>query len=143
MRRAKHREAVGAALIEQLTGDQRRLGPHRKLEHAVQHAAAQAQWTGAVAVRDGRIVYVGPDAGASPLIGTNTRVIDLAGKMLLPGFHDSHVHLVGGGIELGESGAQVITVRDGAAVLILTFAEPTDALAEMGIADATRGRVTT
>ena len=37
-----------------------------------------------------------------PWIGPETRIIELSGKMLLPGFHDSHVHLVGGGIELAE-----------------------------------------
>lgn len=59
-------------------------------------------WAEAVAIRDGRIVYVGHNGGVDPWIGPATRSIDLQGKMLLPGFHDSHVHLVGGGIELSE-----------------------------------------
>lgn len=63
---------------------------------------AVRSWAESVAVRDGRIVYVGTDANAADWIGKNTRVIDLAGRMMLPGFHDAHVHLVGGGIELGE-----------------------------------------
>ncbi|MEP6995522.1 MAG: amidohydrolase [Acidobacteriota bacterium] len=53
----------------------------------------------AVAVSGGKIVFVGPDAAVSPWIGPKTRVVDLAGKMLLPAFHDSHVHPVSGGIE--------------------------------------------
>ena len=61
---------------------------------------ATRSWAEAVAVRAGRIVYVGTDAGLARWIGPETRSIDLAGKMLLPGFHDAHVHLVGGGIEL-------------------------------------------
>ena len=61
---------------------------------------AARSWTTAVAVQQGRIVYVGTDEGASAWIGKNTRVVDLTGKMLLPGFHDSHIHLIGGGIEL-------------------------------------------
>ncbi|MFO0917646.1 MAG: amidohydrolase [Planctomycetaceae bacterium] len=69
---------------------------------AVYTVDAVRSWAEAVAVQDGRIVYVGTDAGAAAWIGTETRVIDLEGRMLLPGFHDSHVHLVGGGIELGE-----------------------------------------
>jgi len=48
------------------------------------------------------IVYVGGDAGAEEWTGPGTRVIDLQGKMVLPGFHDSHVHPVSGGIELGQ-----------------------------------------
>ena len=63
---------------------------------------AARSWAESVAVREGRIVYVGSDSGLTPWIGPRTRQIDLKGKMLLPGFHDSHVHLVGGGIELGE-----------------------------------------
>ncbi|MEX1258026.1 MAG: amidohydrolase [Gemmatimonadota bacterium] len=56
----------------------------------------------AVAVRDGRIAYVGDAGGARALIGPETEVIALEGRMLLPGFHDTHVHPVSGGIELGQ-----------------------------------------
>lgn len=56
----------------------------------------------AVAVRAGRIVYVGDDAGADALVGAATEVVELAGRMLLPGFHDTHVHPVSGGTELGD-----------------------------------------
>jgi predicted amidohydrolase YtcJ len=55
-----------------------------------------------VAVRDGRIVYVGSDAGIRAFVGEKTRVVPLAGRMLLPGFQDAHVHPVSGGIELGQ-----------------------------------------
>jgi len=47
-----------------------------------------------VAVVGGEIAYVGDDAGARKWIGEGTRVVDLAGGMLLPGFHDSHIHLL-------------------------------------------------
>ncbi len=46
----------------------------------------------AVAIRDGRIEYVGPDTGAARFIGRSTRVIDLRRRMVLPGFIDSHCH---------------------------------------------------
>ena len=49
-------------------------------------------WAEAVAVSGGRIVFVGTDAAAAAWIGPSTRVVDLSGKMLLPAFHDSHVH---------------------------------------------------
>lgn len=52
----------------------------------------------AVAVKDGRIVYVGDEAGVQPLTGRSTRIMELRGDMLLPGFHDSHIHVVSGGI---------------------------------------------
>ncbi|WP_370113880.1 amidohydrolase [Streptacidiphilus sp. MAP12-33] len=57
-------------------------------------------WAGAVAVRDGRIVAVGQDHDIRPLIGPGTEVVDLAGKLLLPGFQDSHVHPVLAGTTL-------------------------------------------
>ena len=46
----------------------------------------------AVAVTGKKISYVGKNKGADPFIGKNTKVIDLKGKMLLPGFVESHIH---------------------------------------------------
>ena len=69
---------------------------------AVYTVDAVRRWAESVAVRDGRIVYVGTDAGIASWIGAKTQTIDLKGKMLLPGFHDSHVHLIGGGLDLDE-----------------------------------------
>jgi predicted amidohydrolase YtcJ len=54
----------------------------------------------AVAVRDGRIVAIGPTAEIDRLRGPRTRRIDLAGRTLLPSFHDAHVHPVMAGINL-------------------------------------------
>ena len=53
----------------------------------------------AVAVREGRIVAVGHDE-VRELIGANTEVIDLHGRMLVPGFQDAHVHPVWGGLDM-------------------------------------------
>jgi predicted amidohydrolase YtcJ len=54
----------------------------------------------AVAVHDGRIVYVGTDSGAQKYVGSQTNVIDLAGRMLMPGLVDGHLHALGGGAQL-------------------------------------------
>ena len=51
----------------------------------------------AVAVLGDRIVAVGSNHEVDAWHGANTRVIDAAGKLLLPGFNDSHVHFVDGG----------------------------------------------
>ena len=51
-------------------------------------------WASALAVDDGEIVYVGDGAGLAPFIGPETRVIDLAGRLALPGLHDAHVHIL-------------------------------------------------
>lgn len=54
----------------------------------------------ALAVRDGRFVYVGDDAEALAFAGPNTRRIDLAGKTVTPGFCDAHLHLAWYGTQL-------------------------------------------
>ena len=54
----------------------------------------------AVAIDKGRIVKVGTNEEILELKGENTDVIDLGGKLLLPGFNDSHLHLVGFGYTL-------------------------------------------
>ena len=54
----------------------------------------------AVAVRAGRVQAVGTAAGIAALAGPETRVIDAGGRTVLPGFVESHLHLVLGGAEL-------------------------------------------
>ena len=54
----------------------------------------------ALAVRAGRIVHVGGNARAGALIGKATRVIDLRGRMLMPGLVDAHMHPRSGGSRL-------------------------------------------
>src|ERR1041385_5971942 len=51
----------------------------------------------AIAVKDDRIVFVGTNAAAQKFIGANTRVVDLKGNTVLPGFTDAHQHLSGVG----------------------------------------------
>ncbi|MFC3530812.1 amidohydrolase [Vogesella facilis] len=51
----------------------------------------------AVAVKDGRIVFVGSNRALARYIGPHTRQIDLRGKMLMPGLVDGHVHPLTGG----------------------------------------------
>jgi predicted amidohydrolase YtcJ len=54
----------------------------------------------ALAVRDGLIVYVGGEAGLTAFIGPRTAVIDLRGRMLMPGLVDGHQHPLQGGSAL-------------------------------------------
>jgi predicted amidohydrolase YtcJ len=76
-------------------------------------------WTGdaaapraeAVAVQDGRVVFVGTTAEAASFVGSGTEVVDLAGRMLLPSFIDTHVHPTSGGIELSECDLNGATSR--------------------------------
>jgi predicted amidohydrolase YtcJ len=59
-------------------------------------AETKAPWAEAVAIRGDRIVYVGSAKGAANLRGQRTEVRELGGGLLLPGFNDSHVHLMEG-----------------------------------------------
>ncbi|MGW1552570.1 amidohydrolase [Streptomyces sp. NPDC002346] len=54
-----------------------------------------------LAVVGDRIAAVGHDE-VRELIGPGTEVVDLRGKLLLPGFQDAHIHAVFGGTELAE-----------------------------------------
>jgi predicted amidohydrolase YtcJ len=65
----------------------------------------------AIAIRGGRILYVGTDAGAESYRGRNTKVIDLGGRPVLPGFHDTHMH-PRGGISLAECPLDRLSARD-------------------------------
>ncbi|KAK1319109.1 hypothetical protein QJS10_CPB04g00360 [Acorus calamus] len=50
----------------------------------------------AMAVRDDRIVGIGSHASIQGFVGRGTRVLDVGGKIVVPGFIDSHVHLISG-----------------------------------------------
>lgn len=54
-----------------------------------QHSGATA-----VACADGRVLLVGQETDARALIGRGTEVVDAAGGLLVPGFHDAHLHLL-------------------------------------------------
>ena len=72
-------------------------------------------WTGdslqpyveAVAVRDGRILAVGDREALAGYRGPQTRVVDLAGQFMMPGFIDDHAHFTAGGFQL-----QSVDLRD-------------------------------
>ena len=49
-------------------------------------------WAEAVAIKDGRFVYVGDDAGVQSFVGPDTDRHDLGGKLAIPGLVDSHTH---------------------------------------------------
>jgi predicted amidohydrolase YtcJ len=66
---------------------------------AVYRVNAARGWAQAVAVTGDRILAVGSDAELRELVTSATRVIDLRGRMLLPGFQDAHVHASGGGLD--------------------------------------------
>jgi predicted amidohydrolase YtcJ len=48
----------------------------------------------AIAISGGRIIYVGDNAGAKTFIGNKTNIIDLGGRMMMPGINDGHLHFL-------------------------------------------------
>jgi hypothetical protein len=54
-------------------------------------------WASAVAIRGRRIAYVGTDAGAKALAGPKTEMVNLRGRMAMPGLVDAHSHPIDGG----------------------------------------------
>ena len=61
---------------------------------------APARMVEAVAIADGRILAVGRDEEIRAYKGLNTEVVDLRGRLVVPGLTDSHVHFIQGGFQL-------------------------------------------
>ena len=59
-------------------------------------------WAQAIAIKDGRIQAVSADSDLSDRIGSDTRLVDLAGRLVLPSFGDAHVHPILGGISFAQ-----------------------------------------
>jgi predicted amidohydrolase YtcJ len=88
--------------------------------HTVDRARPRAE---AVAVHGERIVAVGSVAAVAPFVGPRTRVVDLAGRLLLPGFQDAHVHPVEGGRDQLQCDVRDSRGRDGVLETIRAYAE--------------------
>jgi predicted amidohydrolase YtcJ len=70
---------------------------------------AARPWAEAVAVRGERITSVGTTAEMRLLAGPGTKLVDLGGALVLPGFIDSHTHFLAGGFAL-----KTVQLRDAA-----------------------------
>ncbi|TQK27866.1 amidohydrolase [Arthrobacter sp. SLBN-53] len=88
--------------------------------------AGPAPWAQAVAVTGKTISYVGDDAGAMALAGPDTTVIDLGGKLLMPGFVEGHTHPFLGAF-----------LTSGVDLQVPTLAEAQDAIAAYAKANPT------
>ena len=89
-------------------------------------------WARAVAVKGKRIAFVGDEASVQSFVGPQTRVVDLAGKMLLPGFVEGHTHPLVGSVLTRGADLQFDTKEDILAAL-RTYRD------KMGPMDVVRG----
>ena len=95
MRRFRSRSMCGVALLALACG-----GPSTSTPDVIYHNARIVTLEGdeivdALAVVEGRVAAVGTNAEIRRLAGSATRVVDLGGRTVVPGFYDNHVHLGG------------------------------------------------
>jgi predicted amidohydrolase YtcJ len=103
------------------------MAPHRTADlvftggpvHTVDPARRRAS---AVAVRGERIVAVG-GSEVHGLIGPRTEVVDLRGRLLIPGFQDAHIHPVGAGVELARCDLSGATTPQAYRDIITAYAD--------------------
>ncbi|MDQ3752703.1 MAG: amidohydrolase [Actinomycetota bacterium] len=65
---------------------------------AVYTVDAARRWAEAIAIKDGRIIAVGTRWDVMAAAGPATEIVQLEGRMVLPGFQDAHVHALFGGL---------------------------------------------
>jgi hypothetical protein len=71
-------------------------------EPASRSGTKPAKFAQAVAIANGRFLAVGNDEQVQDYVGPNTQVIDLQGRLAVPGLIDSHAHFIMGGFQLLE-----------------------------------------
>ena len=72
-------------------------------------------WAEAIAVKQGKILAVGNEAGLGQYQDSNTKVMTFDGGMILPGFHDAHTHVIMSGLEM--AGCPLHELKSVAAIL--------------------------
>ena len=110
---------LGAILVGIFSACQKGQSPHKEpADFLIRYARiytvdAQRPWAEAMAVKGDQILWVGDDKDTGTYIGPATKVMDGGGRMILPGFIDSHFHVLLGGnpdvlrIENGNSLAEI------------------------------------
>lgn len=95
---------VAAALVQILTpaGAATDGGAELILRNgAIYQVQPEGKWSEAIAIRDGKIVALGSNQDIDRLQRAGTKVIDLKGRMAMPGIIDNHVHV-------GEAASQLV-----------------------------------
>src|SRR3954447_14431089 len=77
----------------------------------------------AVAIRGERIVAVGDTASVAAHVGSRTRVVDLRGRLVMPGFQDAHVHPISAGVDRLQCDVHEARGREAVLATIASYAE--------------------
>jgi predicted amidohydrolase YtcJ len=89
----------GGHTVKHLTGNKTRIADAVYHTGKIYTVNAAQPWAEAVAIRNGKIVFVGSDDAVRAYIGQDTALYDLHGRLLLPGFQDAHIHPISSGLE--------------------------------------------
>ena len=92
---------LGASLLSQAQSAKTAPADTIVLHGRVYTENAKQPWAQAVAIRGARIVAVGSDTEIEKMRAMGTKVVDAAGRLVLPGFVDSHIHFMDGSLSLG------------------------------------------
>ena len=93
--------ATAASLHAQNSKDTKKGADTIVLHGKIYTLDAKQPWAQALAIRADRIVAVGDDAAIEKFREPGTKVIDAAGRLVLPGFVDCHIHFMDGSLSLG------------------------------------------
>ena len=80
-------------------------------------------WAEAIAIRNNSILFVGKDY--QPYQGPLTRITDLQGEMMVPGFIDAHTHFLAGGYQLGNVNLRHANSKDSFISILKAFVKTT------------------
>jgi hypothetical protein len=91
--------AAGALLILVLSGCQQQAAELVLQGGMIYTVTADQPMAEAIVVSAGKIVFVGDEVTTAAYIGPDTQVVDLEGRLLLPGLIDAHLHPLGGAVK--------------------------------------------
>jgi predicted amidohydrolase YtcJ len=89
----------GGAVVKQVAPKKKQFADTVYHTGKIYTVNAAKPWAQSVAIRNGKIEFVGSDDAVRAHIGPDTAVYDLHGKLMLPGFQDAHVHPLYAGLE--------------------------------------------
>jgi hypothetical protein len=85
----------------------------------------------AMAIRDEVIIGLGTEADIMRMAGPNTKVIDLQGKMVIPGIVESHVHPMGAALDIAREKFKLRSTPEGFALSMDVAANPDETMAKV------------